>query len=198
MTKKQAGGRQIPVQRAIEAGFSSVATGRELHGTLYANDFGRGATEHQLEGYLSDREGHEWLFRGLLQGVEFVSKETRGAPKKTGRNVALYLAAQCMRAAVQTDGVRRFSVLKKLRELWGDLPADDSTLQRNLKLGEKAAGGLPVVLAGVAIVAQWREFEQHEDGGFTVRGTGWRWAPGMDAALHGDVLLRVHVRQAQE
>lgn len=198
MTKKQAGGRQIPVQRAIEAGFSSVATGRELRGTLYANDFGRGATEHQLEGYLSDSEGHEWLFRGLLQGVEFVSKETRGAPKKTGRNVALYLAAQCMRAYAQADGVRRFSVLEKLRESWEGLPTDDRSLRRLLELGEKAAGGLPVVLSGVAIVAQWREFKRHEDGGFTVRGTGWRWALGMDAALHGDVFLRARVRQGRE
>ena len=198
MTKKQAGQRQIPDQRAIEAVFPSAQKGLGLSGTLFANDFGRGATEHHLEGYLSDPDGNEWFFRGLLQGVEFVSKETRGAPQKTGRNVAVYLASEWLRCAAHGDGIRRFSMLEKLRELWPSLPADDRSLRRLLADGKKTAGDSRVVFAGVAIVAQWRDFEQHQAGGFTVRGTGWRWAPGMDAALFGDVLLRVRVRQGQE
>ena len=194
MAKKQAGKQQAPVQRAIS--FNSPWLG--LAGTLYANDFGRGAADHQLEGYLCDSEGKEWLFRGSLQGGEFVSKETRGAPKKTGRSVAVYLASVCLRRGAHRAGIVRFSVLEKLRELWTDLPADDRSLRRLIQDGKKATGDSHVVLAGAAIAALWRDFEQQEDGGFTVRGVGWRWAPGMAAALYGDVFLRARVRQGQE
>lgn len=194
MAKKQAGKQQAPVQRAIS--FNSPGLG--LAGTLYANDFGRGAADHQLEGYLYDSEGKEWLFRGLLQGVEFVPKETRGAPKKTGRNVAVYLASVCLRQGARRAGIVRFSVLENLRELWADLPTDDRSLRRLIQDGKKATGDSRVVFAGVAIAALWRHFEQQEDGGFTVRGDGWRWAPDMAAAQYGDLLLRVRVRQGQE
>lgn len=200
-----------PIQRAIEAAITRSDTGEKLTGTLYANDFSDGAVIHQLAGYLTDSQGDSWKFLGELGGVQFVPKETRGAPKKTARNVALFLACEWLRSQeAEGSNVSHAAVLEKLRELWAaltlDLTFEDKTLREQVSAGKDAVKGASLLshfnpahlTAGAVIAAEWREFNRHGDGGFSVKGEGWRWQYGMEHATHGALVLNVRVSQGEK
>lgn len=190
--------RKTPVQRAIDFQATFNDASQWLRGTLYANDFCDGATAHQLEGYLTDQHGVERRFSGRLDGVQFVSKEARGAPKKTGRDVALHLAYMWFLGRAKRSEVGRpeSDAREQVMQLWianGFRGVSEEThLRKRMRAGAQAAYGLSLlrfeahdVKEGGAVIAAPTEAFVFEQGRISVSGQGWFWRYGMEAAVHG-------------
>lgn len=111
-----------PVQRAIEILIQNTESGDSVKGIFYANDFGDGATEHALDGHFTDARGKTRRFFGRLSGVQFVPVETRGAPKKVARDVALFLAYEWFRGNAERDGETKAGSVARKDVLGGCSP----------------------------------------------------------------------------
>ena len=192
--------RRTPVQRAIlfQAAVSGDAS-RQISGTLYANDFGDGATTHSLDGYLTDWRGVERRFSGRLDGVQFVSPETRGAPKKTGRDVALHLAYMWFLGRAKRLMVAKpeNSARENVMQLWMDKGfrgvSEETHLRRHLRTGVRAAHGLSLLrfevsgpnADGAVIPAPTDAFTIEQER-IAINGKGWFWRHGMEIAVYGN------------
>lgn len=193
-----------PIQRAIQILIRYPASGYALNGVVYANDFSDGATLHHLEGYLTDAQGAACKFVGQLEGLQFVPVETRGAPVKVARDVALFLAYRWFLGggiAAKAKSNARQGVM----DLWaaqGFKGASEEThLRKRLSAGEKSTHGLSrlrVVTDGSAVVglanggpdgmviaAPPDAFDVRPGECVAINGRGWYWRYGMEKAVQG-------------
>ncbi len=188
-----------PIQQAIEAVIWSPQTGDELRGTFYANDFGDGAKEHHLDGYLTNSQGVKSKFQGRLSGVQFAPREARGAPRKTARDVALFLAFKWFHAT--GGGASKTVVERNARDcvmgLWAELGykgvTEETHLRKRLKSGAGALNGLSLLRYvcttdapdGAVVAAPYSAFDLRRGESMSINGSGWFWRYGMEAAVQG-------------
>lgn len=193
-----------PIQRAIEVLIRHRGSGDALTGLFYANDFGDGATIHPLDGYLTDSRGNTHRFSGRLSGVQFVPLETRGAPKKTGRDVALHLAYMWFLGCAKRLGIAKpeASARENVLQLWSDKGfrgvSEETHLRRHLRTGQRVARGLDLLrseafdmgLGGAVIAAPAAAFvcEQRR---ISIDGRGWFWSHGTETAVYGKLSVAV-------
>ena len=188
-----------PIQRAIEVLIRHRITGQELTGTVYANDFSDAETVHHLEGHLADAQGGAVKFVGQLSGVQFVPVETRGAPKKVDRDVALFLAYQWFlgNAKRETEAKARNVARQGVMELWATNGfkgvTEETHLTKRVKAGAQAVHGLSLMHYvctgvnpdGVMIAAHEDAFDWRPGEYVGINGHGWYWRYGMEAAIEG-------------
>ena len=181
-----------PVQRAIDVQIE-LCKGVELRGTAYRNDYGDGATTHTLDGRLTGADGTTYRFLGTLRGVRFEKIETRGATKKTGRNLALYFAFRLF----QAGGMSKPNARKEVQEMWDKKGwkgvAQDTQRDDLIRKGEKAAKGLRVFAfvfedSGGAVFALPHAANQTATNvSIDLKGNGWIWFLGMECAEYGHI-----------
>lgn len=188
-----------PIDRAIDVFIGRQGEAQELRGTFYARDFGDQSTEHVLEGHLTDSRGQTRRFFGQLSGLQFVSRETRGAPKKTGRDVALYLAYMWFLGAVKlrVTGAER-EAREQVMELWakdGFVGATEEThLRKRLSEGRKVVHGLSLLHYvctsnapdGAMVAAPAKAFDLQMGVRIGINGPGWFWRYGMEEAVYSN------------
>lgn len=189
-----------PVQRAIGILIQNTESGDSLEGIFYANDFGDGATEHALDGHFTDTRGETRRFFGRLSGVQFVPVETRGAPVKVARDVALFLAYQWHLGAAKRGAEARAErdARQGVMNLWearGFKGASEEThLCRRLKAGAEAVHGLSLLRYecatptpdGLVIAALESVFDMRPGEYMGINGPGWFWRYGMEQAIEGN------------
>lgn len=193
---------RTPIQQAIQVVIGSPQTGRVLKGILYANDFGDGATSHYLEGYLSDPQGLRGKVSGHLSGIQFVPRKTRGAPKKTGRNVALFLAYQWFIFLAVSRGESRVptSVVQEVMGLWEQAgfkgATEETHLRKLIKAGAEEINGYRILrqdttadgtARGVMVAAPEDTVSLLPDGHIRLNGPGWMWCYGEEMAAYGQL-----------
>ncbi len=194
-----------PIQRSIEVLIKPRDDEAGLRGMFYANDFGDGATEHVLQGHLTDWQGTTRRESFVLSGVQFVDKETRGAPKKKSRDVALYLAymwslgcAQRDRAAIPEKVARAERVAREhVMELWANKGfagvSEETHLRKRLRVGRNVVHGLSLLHFvctdsapdGAMVAAPDETFDAQVGVRIGVNGLGWFWRHGMEDAVYG-------------
>lgn len=193
-----------PVQRAVEILVRNRVSGDSLEGLFYANDFGDGADVHLLDGHLTDSRGVTRRFSGQLSGVRFTPMAKQGAPKKVGRDVALFLAYRWFLGGA-TAPREKSRARQEVMELWavqGFKGASEEThLRKRLHAGEKAAQGLSRLRVvtdgkaadghanatrdGVVIAAPPDAFDVRPGEHVAINGFGWYWRLGMEEAVQG-------------
>ena len=189
-----------PIQRSIEILIQPRGSGDGLKGMFYTNDFGDGAAEHPLDGHLTDSQGVTRRFFGRLSGVQFVPVETRGAPEKVARDVALYLAYQWFFGNALRDGKPWPKRIAKqgVLDLWAGRgfkgASEETHLNKRVKQGGKTVHGLSLmryVCAGVspdgAVIAAHEDVFDCRPGEYIgINGPGWFWQYGMETAIQGN------------
>ena len=199
-----------PIQRAIEIFIRNRVSGASLEGIFYANDFGDGAAEHSLDGHLTDSQGDIYRFSGRLSGVQFVQVETRGAPVKTARDVALFLAYRWFLGG-DTAPKAKSKARQGVMDLWaaqGFKGASEEThLRKRLLAGAAVAGGLSrlrvvtdgkvpggnakAAMDGMVVAAPPDAFDVRPREHVAVDGLGWYWRYGMEKAVPGHLSVGV-------
>lgn len=188
-----------PVQRAIEILIQSTESGDSVKGIFFANDFGAGATEHVLDGHFTDTRGETRRFFWRLSGVQFVPVETRGAPVKVARDVALFLAYQWHLGAAKRADVAyaERDAREGVMNLWAAQGfkgvSEERHLRRRLKAGAETVYGLSLLRHecatptpdGMVIAALESVFDIRPGEYMGINGPGWFWRYGMEEAIKG-------------
>lgn len=188
-----------PVQRSIEILIQNTESGDSLEGIFYASDFGDGATEHVLDGHFTDTRGETRRFFGQLSGVQFVPVETRGAPVKVARDVALFLAYQWHLGAAKRADVAyaERDAREGVMNLWAAQGfkgvSEEKHLRRRLKAGAATVYGLSLLRYecatptpdGMVIAALESVFDMRPGEYMGINGPGWFWRYGMEEAIEG-------------
>lgn len=192
--------RSNPIQRAIQVVIASPERGREVMGILYANDFGDGATRHSVEGYLTGPQGVQWKASGHLSGIQFEPMPSKGAPKKIGRNVALFLAYQWFFFPAVLLGETRMPavVLRWVMDLWQNRGfkgvTEETHVRKLVKAGAECMSGYRLLRqettidgkpSGVVFAVPQGTFSVLPDGQIGLHGPGWMWRYGEEEAVYG-------------
>lgn len=189
-----------PIQRAIEILIRHRGSGNALKGMFYTNDFGDGALEHSLEGHLTDSRGETRRFSGRLSGVQFVPVETRGAPRRTSRDVALFLAYQWFlgNAKREVEAKAEKAAREGVLELWAAHGfkgvTEEVHLRKRINAGAEAVHGLSLMHYvctgespdGTVIAAHTDAFDLRPGEYMGINGPGWFWQYGMEEAIQGN------------
>ena len=152
-----------------------------------------GSDEHSTTLQFQGKAGHVFTAHGVLSGVRFRDVETRGAPKKQARDVALWLALHFFQCGGEnTKAQAREAVL----ELWsgnGWQGVSDTThLNKKLREIEKTLKGLTVLAATfgeitkskvIALPHDALDIKPHQH--LRGNGVGWRWSYGDEVAIFG-------------
>lgn len=207
---KRPTGPKTPIQRAVHVQvFATGDTSPSLAGMMHGIDFGDGATTHRLEGYLTDSRGVERRFLAQLDGVQFVTVETRGAPKKTGRDVALHLAyllflGRAKRNArgsmVRAESMARESVMRLWAERCYRGVSEETHLNTLKRRGRRVTCGLSFLRfeaddgdVGSTVIALPESAFVLEQQRISLNGKGWLWQHGMETAVYGTLSLVIPV-----
>lgn len=188
---------KTPTQRAIEVLIRSKKQGEALmDGTVYANDYGDAVSTHAIGGRLVDRQGAEYTVSGLLSGFVFVPTETRGRPRKVGRDEALWMAFRWYLADSGTEADAR----EKVMSLWeakdwrGIGTSDRTHMNKKLRDTEKRmlTDGHSLIfyhttdkLDGVVIAMNRSAFDTVTPQQLSGAGEGWVWRFGTERADYG-------------
>lgn len=182
--------------------------GSEMSGTLYANDFGDGATKHLLDGHLTDLYGATSRFSGHLSGVQFMPRETRGAPIKIARDVALFLAYQWFLGIAKSGAKAKpeSEAQQDVMELWagrGFKGVNEEThLRKRLKSGTNSVRGLSLMHYvckstapdGAMVAALNDAFDLRPGECIGMNGPGWYWRYGTEVAFQGSFTVRAQLK----
>lgn len=171
-----------------------LCKGVALQGTAYTNDYGDGATTHTLDGRLKGLDGTLYRFWATLMGVRFEKIETRGATKKTGRNIALYFAFQLF----LKYGMGEPDARKKVQALWDEKGwkgvAQDTQLNDLIRKGKGAAKSFRTFTfagenstVGAVIALPHAASQTAANGRIELNGDGWIWSLGMECAEYGRI-----------
>lgn len=182
-----------PVSRAIDV-LIELSKDVELRGTAYRNDYGDGATTHILDGRLTGADGCTYRFSAELKGVLFKKIETRGAKRKTGRNLALYFAFRLFLGC----GVGRPEARRKVQALWEEKGwkgvAQDTQRDTLIRNGATVAKGFSVLTCvgekpfeGAVVALKHAAFQITANERMAASGEGWFWSSGMECAKFGHI-----------
>lgn len=199
-----------PIQRAIDVLIKSSVSDDALQGVFYTNDFRDGATEHLLDGHLTDSQGATRRFSGRLSGMQFVPVETRGAPAKVARDVALFLAYQWfLGIAERVAPARAESAARQgVMELWAAQDftgvSEETHLRKRLKTGAAAVHGLSLLHYvctsadpdGMVVAALEEVFDLRPGEYMGINGPCWLWQYGMEAAIQGSFTAGAQLTRA--
>ena len=152
-----------------------------------------GSDEHSMTLQFQSKQGHVFTAHGVLSGVRFRDVETRGAPKKQARDVALALACHFFECGGEnTKAQAREAVLDLWsRNGWQGL-SETTHLNKKLRGIEKTLKGLFVLTAHFGeitkskVIALPRDAfdlkpHQHARG----NGVGWVWCYVDEVAKFG-------------
>lgn len=179
-----------------------IFIGDEKRGEVHVIDMQAGATAHSASGWFIDNQGRRLDFSGgSLEGGMFRRTETRGAPKKDGRNAAVALAYEYFLHRAIDDGepkpdARALKALLAYYEerAWPGIgEGDEAELRKLLDRGVELINGLVVIHLPVgtpegrpcafACEARADSFNLLADGGFVFKSPmAWRWDYGKERA----------------
>ncbi|TXJ04645.1 MAG: hypothetical protein E6Q29_14395 [Alicycliphilus sp.] len=203
MTLQDFAGLPKPITRTLECVFEDDFFGPLARAQIHILDYKDGATQHLFSGHLAIGSAPLQRIDGRLTGIQFVHQETRGAPKKTGRDVALFLAFMWFMGVSRDRGLdvkqAKSEALQLVMELWGERgfkgATEETHLRKRIKVGERRLYGSSLLRYevdsktpdGVLIAGPQSVFDIRRHEWMGVDGVCWFWRYGDENAVWGHV-----------